>query len=361
MKNIFSLFILFHTLFSPLLAEESVYENYSKSLFLSLENAPQKVYVGQIFPIKVKTIVAHTKIDDLKTTFSNLKNVDIINPDSPWESSANNTYYNTFYFKITQHTALLPTLSVALVQNQTLIESTALSLPIPTIIQLKKDALFSNVIANTLSVNKYKTTTFDAKNIITVLEIETTGANLKDFKLSEIAKSGIDSFSENGNSQKIYYYAVLPNYQKNFEFTYFDLPSNKFNKISLPLTIENEEVSTQLGLNPKESIFEFYKSIAYALAAFVFFFLFIFYRKWYFLLLSLLFLALYFWDQNPLNKVTLKTGSSMKILPMERSTIFYTSDKTLEVEKLGERETYIKILLPDGKIGWTERENISQN
>lgn len=361
MKRLFSLLILFYALFSPLLAEESVYESYSKSLFLSIEDTPKKVYVGQVFPIKVKTIVAHTKIDALKTTFSDAKNVEIINANAPWELSQDNTYTNTFYFKINAPTAFLPTLSVTLVQNKTLIESTSLELSTPSIVQLKKDPLFSAVIANTLSINKYKTTTFDAKNIITVLEIEATGANLKDFKLSGIAKSGIDSFSDNGTSQTIYYYAVLPNYQKNFEFTYFDLPSNKFTKISLPLTIENEEVSTQLGLNPKESIFEFYKSVAYALLSLTFFLLLIFYRKWYYLLLSLLFLGLYFLDQNPLNHVKLKAGSSMKILPMERSTVFYTSDALLEVEKLGEREIYIKILLPDGKIGWTERENIIQN
>ncbi|MCD8477407.1 MAG: hypothetical protein LRY68_05430 [Sulfurospirillum sp.] len=73
------------------------------------------------------------------------------------------------------------------------------------------------------------------------------------------------------------------------------------------------------------------------------------------------FLALYFLDQNPLNHVKLKVGSNIKILPMEHSTIFYTSEKILDVEKLGEREEYIKILFPDGKIGWTERENISKN
>ena len=49
------------------------------------------------------------------------------------------------------------------------------------------------------------------------------------------------------------------------------------------------------------------------------------------------------------------------ILPMERSTVFFTSDKVLDIEKLGDREGYIKILLPDGKIGWTERENIIKN
>ncbi|NCD11723.1 MAG: hypothetical protein EOL93_04160 [Epsilonproteobacteria bacterium] len=363
MKKILILLALSLTLFqSSIVAEESAYQNYAKSIFLSIEQIPQKVYVGQVFSIKVKAIVAHSNIDTLSTTFSTPNGIEIINQQSPWvASSNNNTYENTFYFKINTTHAKLPSISVSLIKNKETLESAMLMLSTPSIIQLKKEDFFSNVIANTLVVNKYKTTTFDAKNVMTVLEIEATEANLKDFKLKGIAKSGIDSFSDNGSSQKIYYYAILPNYQKNFEFTYFDLRGNKFTKISLPIVIDNEEVSTQLGLNPKESIFEFYKSIAYAVLAFFFFIILLKYRKWYYLTASLLFLALYFLDQNPLNHIKLKVGSSIKILPMERSTIFYTSEKILDVEKLGERENYIKILLPDGKIGWTEYENISKN
>jgi hypothetical protein len=331
----------------------------SKSLFVSVESSPQKVYVGQVFSIKVKAIVAKNKIDALKNTFSDAANVSVINPTSAWENAGNNTYFNTFYFKATSKNAAMPKLSVSIVQHQEALESELVTLPAPSnIIQLKADPLFSNVIAQSLSINKYKTTTFDAKNVIIVLEIETTGANLQDFKLSGIAKSGIDSSSETNSTQKIYYYAIMPNYHKEFEFTYFDLPSNKFKKITLPIVIENEEVSTQLGLNPKESIFEFYKTVAYAVLAFVFFLVLLKKRRWYYLIPVVIFLALFFLDKNPLNNVQLKANSVLMILPTEKSTVFFTSDKQLPVEKLGERENYIKILLPDGKIGWTQRENI---
>ncbi|WP_263833059.1 hypothetical protein [Sulfurospirillum oryzae] len=363
MKKFFTLLTLSLTLiFTNLMAEESAFSGQAKSIFLSIEEIPQKVYVGQVFPIKLKAIVANNKIDAISNTFSSATGVDVINPQNPWERSVNNTYYNTFYFKINSKTAVMPRLSVSLIQQQEAVESEVIALNLPAqLVQLKQDPFFSNVIAQSLNVNKYKTTTFDAKNVIVVLEIEATGANLKDFTLSGIAKSGIDSFSDNGTTQKIYYYGIVPNYQKSFDFTYFDLPTNKFNKITLPMVIESDEVSTQLGLNPKESIFEFYKHIAYGVFAFIFFLVLLKRRKWYYFVITLIFLALFFFDQNPLNNVKLKSNSSLKILPMERSTIFFTSDKVLDVEKLGERESYIKILLPDGKIGWTERENISKN
>ena len=362
MKKFFTLLLLSLALLVPAFAaEESAFLGHSKSLFLSVEETPSKVYVGQVFSIKLKAIVANDKIDGLGNTFSSATGVDVLNPQNPWERSRDNTYYNTFYFKINSKTAVMPRLSVSLVERQEALESEVVTLNTPQLIQLKTDPFFSNVIAQSLTINKYKTTTFDAKNVIVVLEIETTGANLKDFKLSGIAKSGIDSFSDNGTSQKIYYYAILPNYQKSFEFTYFDLTSNKFNKITLPMTIESEEVSTQLGLNPKESIFEFYKTVGYGVLSFIFFIILLKRRKWYYFVLSLIFLALFFLDQNPLNNAKLKSNSTIMILPMERSTVFFTSDKILDIEKLGERDNYIKILLPDGKIGWTDRENIIKN
>ncbi len=368
MKKILISFIVLLSLFQSAFAEEgvfgdtsSVFPTQSKSLFLSLESTPQKVYVGQVFAVKLKAIAAQNNIDGLANTFSGASDVVVLNPQNAWESTGSNIYYNTFYFKITSKNAVMPRLSVSIVKNKEALESELISFTLPNIIQLKKEPSFSNVIAQTLSINKYKTTSFDSKNVIIVLEIEATGANLQDFALSEYAKSGIDSFSENNTTQKIYYYAIFPNYQKNFEFSYFDLPTNKFHKITLPITIENEEVSTQLGLNPKESIFEFYKSVAYGIFAFIFFLILLKKRRWYYLVLSLIFLALFFLDQNPLNNVQLKANSVLMILPTEKSTVFFTSDKQLPVEKLGERDNYIKILLPDGKIGWTARENIIKN
>ena len=362
MKQLLTLLALSLAFFaSAFAAEESAFSGNSKSLFISVEESPSKVYVGQIFPVKLKAIVANDTIDGLGNTFSGATGVEVINPQNTWERSRDNTYSNTFYFKISSKTAVMPRLSVSLIQRQEALESEVITFNTPQLIQLKTDPLFSNVIAQSLTINKYKTTSFDAKNVIVVLEIETTGANLKDFALSGIAKSGIDSFSDTGTSQKIYYYAIVPNYQKSFDFTYFDLTSNKFNKITLPMTIENDEVSTQLGLNPKESIFEFYKTIGYGVLSFIFFVILIKRRRWYYLLLSLIFLALFFLDQNPLNNAKLKSNSSIMILPMERSTVFFTSDKILDIEKLGDRENYIKILLPDGKIGWTDRENIIKN
>ena len=358
MKHIFALVALFSFFLFPLCAQEEGSYASRKSIFLSFEELPSKLYVGQVFPLKVKAIVTNNAFESITTSFEHSSSVSVLNPDAKWQTMGNSTYEAMFYLKLNAPLAKPPLLHVRLMNKNAVIESDALEIPSTQAVQLKKEPFFSNVIAHNLSVNKYKTTTFDAKNAIIVLEIEANLANLKDFHLSGIPKNGVDSFSENGTMQKIYYYAIVPNYQKTFEFTYFDLPSNKFQKITLPIVIESEEVSTQLGLNPKESIFEFYKNIAYGVLACLFFLAFLRRRKIFYFLLMSLFVALFILDKNPLNMVELKANSTLMILPTERSTVFFTSTQNLSVEKLSERNNYIKILLPDGKIGWTERENI---
>lgn len=314
--------------------------------------------MGQVFPLRVKAIVAQNRFDGLNAKFPAVNGLTVKNPEATWESIGNSTFQATFYLSLKSPSVQLPPLHVTLFSKGTPVEGEKLDLPLVNAIKLKSDPLFSNVLAQSLSINKYKTTSFDPKNAMIVLEIDATMANLKDFSLSGIVKSGIDSFSENDVSQKIYFYAIIPNYQKTFEFSYFDLQLDRFNKISLPIIIENDDVSTQLGLNPKESIFEFYKNIAYGVGALIFFLAFIRRRKISFLILMTLFIALFVWDKTPLNKVELKSNSSLMILPTEHSTIFFTSTQALEVEKLAEREKYTKVLLNDGKIGWTNNENI---
>jgi len=330
----------------------------SESLFLSHEELPSKLYVGQVFPITLKAIVANPRSYTMGTTFEASKSAVILNPNAPWQSIGNSTFQATFYIHLKSVAHTLPKIMVSLISNKTALESASLLIPTPNVVSLKKDPFFSNVIAQNLSVLKYKTTTFDAKNAIIVLEIEANQSNLKEFHLSGILKNGVDSFSENGTTQKIFYYAIIPNYQKTFEFSYFDLPSNAFKKLSLPVAVESEEISTQLGLNPKESIFEFYKNSAYGALSVLFLLLFLRRRSVVYFIAMALFATLFILDKNPLNHVELKNNSTLKILPTERSTVFFTSNETLKVEKLAQRQQYTKILLPDGMIGWTNSENI---
>ena len=59
--------------------------------------------------------------------------------------------------------------------------------------------------------------------------------------------------------------------------------------------------------------------------------------------------------------LNLKANSKATLLPTAQSTHFYTSERDEEVEILGERKNFIKVLLNDGKIGWVSREAVQKD
>jgi len=350
--------------FTTILFAQNIYDNNesnetnnstlekAQSIFLSYEEIPDKIYVGEIFTIKVKAIIANDNFEDILSNFEDSQDIEIINPDAKWQWFSDNIFYNTFYIKANSLSAKLPSLILNIYQNSIKIDSGILEATTPSIIKLNGTKQFSGVIAKSLSIKKHKTTQFDDKSYIIVLELEGKEANLKDFSLKWVTRDGIDSSSTNLPYSKIYYYAIIPNFTKNFIFTYFNRTSNKFEKISIPIVVSDEKISTQIDLNPANSGLQIYKDGAYAFMALVLIILFIRRRKIAYIIFLILLIGLVFYDKNPLNSVKIEKGSQIKILPTKKSTIFYITNRTLYAQKLDEKDDYIKILLPNGKIGW---------
>ena len=68
-----------------------------KSIFLSYEKIPTKVYIGEIFSIKLKAIIANDDFEEITSQFTNYENIEIINPDAKWQWFSDNIFYNTFF------------------------------------------------------------------------------------------------------------------------------------------------------------------------------------------------------------------------------------------------------------------------
>lgn len=334
-----------------------------KSIFLSYETLPKQVYLGEVFPVKIKAIIATKNYEDLSQEFLdyNETNITIINPESKWQWYSDNIFYNTFFFKVKNAETTLPTLKFNLINNNTIVESEKLSGKKLNTITLNADKYFSQVIAKSLKIEKYKTTYFDDSNYIIVLEIEANESNLEDFSLQWVEKDGIDSKQEQIPFTKIFYYAIIPDYTKTFTFTYFDKALNNFKKISLPIIVNDDKVSTQLDLNPKESSLQIYKYFFFGFLAIIFFTLFFKRRKKIYIVLLLLSVLGGTYDLLPLNNIKIKENTHMRILPTKNSTIFYTIDRPIYAERLAKREKYIKILLPNGKIGWIKEDSVIKN
>ena len=122
--------------------------------------------------------------------------------------------------------------------------------------------------------------------------------------------------------------------------------------------MQDDDLSTQVNLNPKESEFELYKDITiYSLIA-IFLLFFIFKKSYYSLIIAIVFGIYSFYDNKPFSDATLKANSEVKILPTNNSTIFYISDKPQSVKVMSKNDKYTKILLENKNIGWVKNEDM---
>jgi len=336
-------------------------QGFAKSLFLSHDPLPERIYRNQIFAFTLKAIVARDDYKELETEFSHSDSVVVLNPQSPWVRESENVFRNTFYLKADRQNAQLPRTTLSLLDEGITIETDILFPKALNVVTLNHNALFSGVVAESLHVKRFKTSRFDAQHLIMVIELEGLLANLEDFSLQGISKGGADSFSENYPESKVFYFAIFEEHKNTIDFTYFDAQSNRFERVTLPVVLDEGDVSTQIGLNPKESPFQIYKNASILIIAALFLLLYAFRRKIIYLILGLLLCGYYAYSQSPFSHITLKADTRVRIIPTEKSTIFFTTDAPLQVEQLGKREEYLKILLPTGKIGWVKEEHVRKD
>ena len=332
-----------------------------KYLFPSYDKTPKKVYVNEVFPIKINLILG-VKNRKITTNFINGKNYKILNPNSKWIQKDDNSFENTFYFKLKSKESILPDIKISANITKSFIDSEILKKLDIDIIPLKKSELFSSVLAENLIVTNFKASKYDEHKNTVYLEIEATRSNLEDFNLSWVISNSIDiKNTKNVYEQKISYIATIHNSIRTFKFEYFDLKTNKIILLSFPIVVSDERLSTQIGLNPKESKYVLYKTIALIIFAFILILIYLKTKKIIYVIISILVLIYVAYEQVPVKNIAIKKGVSVTILPTKNSTVFYKTNRVLEAEILNERDNYIKVLLPNKKIGWIKVEDIQKN
>jgi hypothetical protein len=159
----------------------------------------------------------------------------------------------------------------------------------------------------------------------------------------------------------MYYVSVIPNYQKEYKFKYFNLKSNSVNKVSFPIILADATLSTQIGLNPQKSKFFLYKIIAYFALSLIFLLLFLKYRHKLLLFISALIAFYILYTKLLSGSLTLDEGVNIRILPTENSTVFFKTSQEIDAKILLKKDGYTKLLLPNGKIGWIKDDDLSKN
>ena len=344
--------------------DNQVYDNIKvKELLLKATNVPKNVVIGEIFSVEIVADTQNdfefefeTQLDETNIKWLNKKNFQ-------WVKSEDNKYVGTFYLEATSIDAKTLKVSLALKRNGENYQSSSINIFLPKLKELRSDENYNHIVADNLEVKKFKTTKFDDINNIMVVEIYGNNVDLSAFNIENktILKQGVDTINGDFNSQSAYYFAVFKPNKKSLDFNYYNLKKAKFESFSLPVSVEDDDVSTQIGLNPKQSEFSTYKDVTIYSCAVIFILLAIWRRRLSYFFVATIFIALGIYTYNPFGKAVLKPDISVSILPTKNSTIFYTSRKNENVEILDTKGDYSKILFTDGKIGWVKKDNLVKN
>jgi hypothetical protein len=225
------------------------------------------------------------------------------------------------------------------------------------VIALNPKGNFSNIIASSLNLLEFKTTNFDATHNIVIFILQSSNAYLKNIHFEDVTKQGIESFKGNYKKAKVTYFVVIDKNLENFDFTYFNPTLNKFQTLHIPIVVEDDSVTTQSDLKPRDQSHDSIK-IAIAATITLVLFLVIIWRKNYLYLLVLVFpLAYIAYLAVPQQKVCIKQGVDLFLLPMKGATVFETTKRQLLLEKEGSIPNLTKVKLQNDKIGWVKNED----
>jgi hypothetical protein len=156
------------------------------------------------------------------------------------------------------------------------------------------------------------------------------------------------------------YYAIINKSLEYFEFSYYNLSSNSFKNILIPILVTDDSVSTQSDIKPIENEHLIIKIAAVISVIMILLILFYYRRKFLYLFIIIFPLSYLIMIAIPSKIICLKPNSSIHLLPMKNSTIFDVTTFDENFKVLGTSSNFSKIE-HNSKIGWIDNENICTN
>jgi len=226
------------------------------------------------------------------------------------------------------------------------------------VISLNPRRNFSNIIAENFQLIEYKTTSFDNKHNIIVFVAQASRCDISKLSFKDVYKQGIESITESMDLSRLTYFVVVDKKLEKLKFSYFNLKNNRFNNLVIPIVVEEDKVTTQTDLKPKDQSKERIKLLI-ALSVAIILLILIVWRKKYIYSIILLFPAAYvILLAMPSKELCIKKGSNIHLLPVENGTIFETTSKVIHLQQEGKAKGFVKVKLKNNKIGWVKNENI---
>lgn len=327
----------------------------NKVLYLNYQDVPKRVVKGEIFPVTIKTLSTIGMQDSIIYKFSNHRGLKVLN-DTPQQEEAGKFILNTFYCLTTSSKAKLPDVRASIADTN--YDSTYLRGKRLNVIALNPKADFSNVIASSFDLVEYKTTSFDKSHNILVFVAKAKNSLLKEMKFQNVYKQGVESVTKSFKDARVTYFVIIDKHLENFSFTYFNLQKNKFIQLSIPIIVDDDSVTTQSDLKPKNQSHDRIKAIVVATLALLAIFFLIYKKKYIYIIFVLIPVAYVIYITIPSQEICIKKGTQIHLLPVDNGTIFETTQTRIHLLKEGNVKRYVKVKLQNEKIGWVKNEDI---
>ncbi len=329
-----------------------------KVIYLSYKELPSRVLKGEIFTITIKALSTVKDFTDITYELSDSYGLTLLS-DFPSRDMDSKYYYETFYFLATSNNAKLPNIEATLLNyNDEQFRTTTLKAKKLNVVSLNPKKDFSNIIANTFELVEYKTTSYDQKYNIVIFTAQATNCDIKSFEFKNVIKQGAENIIESYFDSKITYYAVIDKEIQKFSFSYFNLEKNRFINVDIPIIVNDDSVTTQSDLKPKDQSHEILKMKIVAAITFIAFVIILWRKKYIYLVFILIPLAYIAYIAVPSTEVCIKRDSKIQLLPVNNGTIFEVTPSIYYLQKEGEAKGFVKVKLQNDKIGWVKNEDI---
>ena len=315
---------------------------------------PKKVYENQIFPVTIIDTREVKKAPQYRFDISN-----DIHPlsEKPLVIRNGNDNFYTFYYKATHAGQItIPRIYINDGGQITILDQ--YTIPVEKL-EVRPD--FCGVLAADMKIRGSQVSHYDEKNYLVSLNIEAFEANLENMHLSNVLESGVESVRRHGAKAMAKFYAVVPESQKKLSFSYFNTIKQQYITLSVPVELLDNSVVTQTDLNPKEDSFEKFKKYGFMALVGFFFLMFIIYRDFFYLVLGTVSLITLLTFYIPKERICIKQGAPLYILPTETSGISTKALKQFESPLLAKRLDYNKVEYKNGLIGWVKDEDLCKN
>ena len=282
-----------------------------------------------------------------------------LNPKPLWKKKSAGIYETTIHLIASSAQSNIDALTLTLKRNGIFFQNKTIKPDLPKIknIQLRTD--FANFVGENLEIKMVKSSKFNEYSNLTTIELASKNGNLSLFQIpGEFQKQGFDSLKGDYKNQTGIYFIISDNNKTNINFSYYDYTQNIFKELNLDIKVQDNDLSTQVPLNPKEGEFRLYKELSIYIAIILFLLLFIWKKSYYSFIIAVAFIAYSIYDNKPFSEAKLKANSKIRILPMPNSTIFAIAAKEQNVKIITKNENFTKIILQNETIGWVENESI---